>query len=285
MYENHRKSLLVKQESVNLNHQMIISVIPWIGLYAFYRIQKLRKYLLIMITASIVGYSIILGVFFGTVFQSNNHEEMRSIYQNFLEYSQSIPLNVASIAVAALVDIYLIRKWSKKWNERLELGFSEEISETSEQILRIYVESRWKKPNIYFTLPSIYLFISAGLLVLGTIVKINDSYLFLSITTNLHLIILSIPSIIGATQLWHRKKIGILFSSISLIILSLVLPTSIFWVLQEGHVISNFMSEEMGVIFGSSIGLSILMIYFLFKAKKQVVWNKQFSSKSIDEIK
>ena len=271
---------MVKHEPVNINHQMILSVIPWVGLYAFYRVQKLRKYLLIMITASIIGYSIILGVLFGTMIQNNSPEEIRTIYQTFREYSQSLSLNATLIIISALVDIYLIRRWSKKWNEKLELGISEEtIVETP----RLYVKSRWKKPDIYFTIPSIYLFVSAGILLLGTIVKINNDYLILSITTNIHLIILSIPSIIGAIQLWHRKKIGLIFSTASLIVLSLILPTSIFWVLQESHMVSNFMSEEMTVIFALSVGLSITMIWFLLKAKKQVLWNGQFSENKIND--
>ena len=274
---------MVKQEPVNINHQMILSVIPWVGLYAFYRVQKLRRYLLIMITASIIGYSIILGVLFGTMVQNNSPEEMRNIYQTFMEYSQSLSLNATLIIISALVDIYLIRRWSKKWNEKLEFGFSEE---TVVDTPRLYVKSRWKKPNIYFSIPSIYLFVSAGILLLGTIVKINNDYLILSITTNIHLIILSIPSLIGAIQLWYRKKIGLIFSNVSLIVLSLILPTSIFWVLQEGHIVSNFMSEEMTMIFASSIGLSIMMIWFLSKAKKQVLWNEEFSENVVtDDLK
>ena len=100
----------------------------------------------------------------------------------------------------------------------------------------------------------------------------------LSITYGFHLIILSIPSVIGAILLWRRKKIGLIFSNVSLILLSLVIPTYIFGIIQYLPIWDlDFLSGETGIIFGLSIGLSILMMFFLLKAKKQVKWNESFS--------
>jgi len=260
---------LVKQESVNLTHQTIFGFIPYLNIYAIYRIQKLRRYILLGMAVFVGLIMIEVAIIFGIILTSE-----KSDLSALMEMYRSVEASLAHAIGGLIFSGYLTIRWSKKWNEKFEPGFSEETSKIVSEISRIFVASRWKKPNIYFTIPSIYLFISVGILVIGTVVKINDDYFLLSITTNLHLIILSIPSMMGAIQLWHRKKIGLIFSNISLIFLSLVMPTSIFWILQESYVISNSISKEMGIIFGLSIGLSVVMIWFLFKAKKQVLWNK-----------
>ncbi len=261
---------------------MIFAVIPYGHYYAFYRIQKLRRYLLITLSMLLVGSIVLSAILIGSVAQNmDDPENSLNWYTSLMEYWKSPPFYILSYVIGMAIHVFWVRQWSKTWNKKLEQGVSEEISETSEEIPRIYVESRWEKPNIYFTIPSIYLFISAGILVLGTIVKINDDYFLLSITYGLHLIILSIPSVIGAILLWRRKKIGLIFSTISLILLSLVIPTSIFRINQYLPISDlDFMSGENGIIFVLSIGLSILMMLFLSKAKKQVQWNKQFSENS-----
>jgi len=272
------------REPVNLTYQMIFSVIPYGQYYAFYRIQKLRRYLLITLSMFLVVSIVLSAILIGSIAQNiDDPKNSLNWYTSLMEYWKSPPFFVLSYVIGIAIHVFWVRQWSKTWNKKLEQGVSEEISETSEEIPRIYVESRWKKPNIYFTIPSIYLFISTGILVLGTIVKINDDYFLLSITYSLHLIILSIPSAIGAIQLWKRKKIGLIFSNVALVLLSLVIPTSIFGIIQYLPILDlDFLSGETGIIFGLSIGLSILMMLFLSKAKKQVVWNEQFSENKIN---
>jgi len=276
---------MVKQEPVNLTDQMILAAIPYVNWYAFYRIQKLRRFFGFFLAIFLISVLAIIGIILGLYFTSSL-DDFKSSSVVMWSFLYSPQYYILSYVGSVLFGIYLVRRWSRQWNVKLEQGIFLELSETSAKISRIYVASRWKKPNVYFSIPSIYLFISAGVLVGGTIMKINDSYLLLSITVNIHLIILSIPSIIGAIQLWRRKKNGLFFSNISLIFLSFLMPTSIFWILQESHLVFNFMSGEMGIIFGSSIGLSIIMMYFLSKAKKQVLWNKQFlENTTTDESK
>ncbi len=277
---------MVKQEPVNMNHQMILSVIPWVNLFAFARVQKLGIYIAIMLSVFLVVTGIMVGLIITSIIQnSDNIETPVNLYADLMENWSSPLGNVLSYTISAGINLFLIRRWSKDWNKKIETGYFEEqlktIKKSPEQIEetpKLYVRSQWKKPNIYFTIPSIYLFISAGILLIGTIVKINDDYFLLSITYGLHLIILSVPSVIGAILLWRRKKIGLIFSNIALVFLSLILPTSIFGMIQYLPISDlDFISEETGIIFGLSIGLSILMMLFLSKAKKQVKWNKQFS--------
>ena len=274
---------------MNLTHQMIFSVIPYGTYYAFYRIQKLRSYLLITLSIFLVASVVLSAILIGSIaLNIDDPENSLNWYTSLMEYWKSPPFYIISHVAGMAIHVFWVRKWSKEWNKKIETGFFEEASETVTKTLklvteipRIYVASRWKKPNIYFTIPSIYLFISAGILLIGTIVKINDDYFLLSITYGLHLIILSVPSVIGAILLWRRKKIGLIFSNIALVFLSLVIPTSIFGIIQYLPILDlEFISRETGIIFGLSIGLSILMMLFLSKAKKQVVWNKQFSENS-----
>lgn len=277
---------MVKLESVSVKRQTLCALIPYVNMWAFYRIKKLGNAFLISLIIGFASYPIhhlILNDL--SISSMTNYFELYS-NPNFLIYT------IGTHACVYGLFVYFIRRWSKDWNKKIETGFFEEQLKTIkkspepiEKTPKLYVKSQWKKPNIYFSIPSIYLFISTGILVLGTIVKINDDYFLLSITYSLHLIILSIPSAIGAIQLWRRKKIGLIFSNVSLILLSLILPTSIFGIIQY-HTVLDFLSGETGVIFGSSIGLSVVMMWFLSKAKKQVLWNESFSENVVtDETK
>ena len=80
---------------VSVGWQTIFVLIPIVNLWAAYRIEKLRKYLLIFIPLGI-GVSLV-GSF-------------------FIPFPYSIPINYAIIFA---IQIHFIRKWSIQWNEKL----------------------------------------------------------------------------------------------------------------------------------------------------------------------
>jgi len=83
-----------KNESVSIKRQTIYAIIPILDLYAAYKIEKLIKYLVIILGLGIVmelGFKILLP----------------------FPYSW-----IASEGVLVSIAIYLIRKWSRKWNEQ-----------------------------------------------------------------------------------------------------------------------------------------------------------------------
>ena len=99
---------MVKQQPVSVNWQTLFILIPIVDLWATYRVQKLRLYLLIFYVGFSIG-SIILEIsLFPEEFLSAD-----SFAEGFWEFW--LALTLAAYALA----IILIRKWSKEWNENL----------------------------------------------------------------------------------------------------------------------------------------------------------------------
>jgi hypothetical protein len=110
---------------VSLTRQTIYCFIPIMDMYAAYHIKKLRWYLLIMI-----GLSIAMGVV-GEIVSPTDWTEDSTLYINddddvnwngmgFEENPDvSIALILGNLVVTYALAVYLIRKWSREWNERL----------------------------------------------------------------------------------------------------------------------------------------------------------------------
>ncbi len=106
---------MVKQKSVTVAWQVVFTFIPFVNLWAFYRIQKLRLYLLIIIGSSIIAgiimgiiMVIIMGITFGSTGSLMEMPDVSSYY-------------ISSIAVGIafhLLAIYLVVKWSRNWNAK-----------------------------------------------------------------------------------------------------------------------------------------------------------------------
>ena len=84
----------MKKSKVNIDWQSVFAIIPFVNLYAAYRIQKLRKFLLIFIPFT-------LALNFGVAI--------------FIPYPYSWPI---AAAILIPVEIYYMRKWSRQWNEK-----------------------------------------------------------------------------------------------------------------------------------------------------------------------
>ena len=87
-----------KKESVNINLQTLLAIIPYVQLYSAYRIKKFRQFFLLWVA---------IGV--GTAF----------VYFFTLEQITGL-----SHIIGIPFYIILIRKWSKEWNEQLSNNVS-----------------------------------------------------------------------------------------------------------------------------------------------------------------
>lgn len=95
---------MVEHVPQSLNRQMIYAIIPILYLYAFYKVKKLRMYLLITIMVGfIVGFTIRL---------------MFSIIFGEITYAYELVIYIISIAVNLGMHVYLIRRWTVEWNRQ-----------------------------------------------------------------------------------------------------------------------------------------------------------------------
>ena len=103
---------MVKKESVSVKRQTIYALIPSVDIWAFYRIQKLRKFILIALGLGFAFSPISLAV--------SSSIDMSTITNPFDLYSNPIFLMYMVGMIASLHGtlVYFIRRWSKKWNEQ-----------------------------------------------------------------------------------------------------------------------------------------------------------------------
>ena len=87
----------VKQEPVNIKLQIIFVFIPFLNLYAFYKIQKLRLFLCFFIPIAVV--SRIIGAAPST-------------------YEWAIIHTILFSGLSIGLSIWFVLKWSKQWNEK-----------------------------------------------------------------------------------------------------------------------------------------------------------------------
>jgi hypothetical protein len=104
---------MVKQKPVNVKQQTIFALIPSVDAWAFYRIQKLRKFILIVLSLGFAFSPISLAV--SSSIDTDSLTSPLDLYTNpiFLLYV------IGSIGTLHGTLVYFIRKWSKEWNEKL----------------------------------------------------------------------------------------------------------------------------------------------------------------------
>lgn len=79
---------MVKQTRVSVGWQMVFSILPFVWLWAAYRVERLRKALVIFVLSAIaIGF--------------------------FIPFPLSIPLVLG-------IHIYFMRRWSIRWNEQIK---------------------------------------------------------------------------------------------------------------------------------------------------------------------
>ena len=87
----------VKQEPVNIKLQIIFVFIPFLNLYAFYKIQKLRLFLCFFIPIAVANR--IIGAAPST-------------------YEWAIIHTILFSGLSIGLSIWFVLKWSKQWNEK-----------------------------------------------------------------------------------------------------------------------------------------------------------------------
>jgi len=91
-----------KNESVSIKRQTIYAIIPILDAYAAYKVKKLIMYIVIMIVIGMV-----IGV---------------SSELTGFDYAQSLPTPADEIVwefILIPLAVFLIRKWSKDWNQQM----------------------------------------------------------------------------------------------------------------------------------------------------------------------
>jgi len=102
---------VVKKEPVNINWQTLFMFIPIINLWAMYRIEKLRLFLLVIIAIAVVEF-LVGTLIFGDVWTDYYLGEADTEgHDNF---------SSAVILVEIGISIVLVRKWTREWNEQLK---------------------------------------------------------------------------------------------------------------------------------------------------------------------
>ena len=111
---------MVKNEPVSLKRQTLYCLIPFLDIYAAYRVQCIRKYFLIILLIGLV-----VGFVDTTLFPENNWQDWDDFVNSFLFLNYvydpigSIPYIIQHIGFVLLA-IYLIRHWSNNWNRNFE---------------------------------------------------------------------------------------------------------------------------------------------------------------------
>ncbi len=103
---------MVEKKPVNVKWQMIFVLIPFLDLYASYRIQKLRLWLLIFGVG--VGIAVILlnyALFGIDHFGWNNEIDPGDPAMMYFHITSTIVILGAAV--------YVIRRWSISWNQKV----------------------------------------------------------------------------------------------------------------------------------------------------------------------
>ena len=106
--------------TVSILWQIIFVVfVPFLDLWAFYRIKKLRKYLLYVFVPQLVIGIVVTGLILGMAFEENSIEKL----ENFSNYGKNneLALNIVGVSMGLgfiIFSIYLIVTWSERWNKQ-----------------------------------------------------------------------------------------------------------------------------------------------------------------------
>jgi len=106
---------MVEKKPVSPRRQMVYSVIPILDLIASYKIQKLRLWVLIFWVGGMIVQQILDYAIYGEdIFDWEKEVELfpEPVYiSNFILY----------LAVAFLLQIIVMRRWSLSWNKNLAI--------------------------------------------------------------------------------------------------------------------------------------------------------------------
>ena len=105
---------------VNILWQILFVVfVPILDLWAFYRIKKLRRYLLFVYLPQLIIGGIIVGFILSTVFEEDSLDRLESFSKDLK--GNDLILVASNIVLGlgfTVFSIYLIATWSEKWNKQ-----------------------------------------------------------------------------------------------------------------------------------------------------------------------
>ena len=105
----------MNKKPVNVNWQILFVFIPFVWIWAFYRIDKLWKGLALMFGVGFaVALVVVFFVGFGEGIMGVPGEEVSQEGENLSA--------ILSYAIIAGVGIHYMRKWSKEWNEKVAVN-------------------------------------------------------------------------------------------------------------------------------------------------------------------
>jgi len=87
---------LVKQEPVSVGWQIVFMFIPVLNFWAFYRIEKLRLGLVIILAIEIPSF----------------------LFQMILPFPYGLGVSIGMLVISIVIPIYFVRKWSREWNAK-----------------------------------------------------------------------------------------------------------------------------------------------------------------------
>jgi di/tricarboxylate transporter len=99
---------------------IFVVFVPILDLWAFYRIKKLRKYLLYVYLPQIIIGGVIAGFILSMVFEESSLDRLESFSEDL--QGNDLILVVSNIVLGlgfTIFSIYLIATWSEKWNKQL----------------------------------------------------------------------------------------------------------------------------------------------------------------------
>ncbi len=102
----------VTRKTYSVTRQMIMVIFPILDLWASYRIQKLRLYLLIFL----LGFGILWVVTDMAIYGDEFFDEDASLIPD----TSSIIIYILEIAIEIIIAMILIRKWTIEWNKKVE---------------------------------------------------------------------------------------------------------------------------------------------------------------------
>lgn len=116
------------KEKVSLTRQTIYCFIPIMDMYAAYHIKKLRLYSLIYIAVTI-PLSMVLGIVFPLT-EIGMYDQGLFLNNPVINWDYNVEDNsentIMSLVIQMIVSyslaVYLIRRWSKKWNSQYDVN-------------------------------------------------------------------------------------------------------------------------------------------------------------------
>ncbi len=108
---------MARKESVSVNWQSLLVIISFLDLFAAYRVEKLRLFLLIFYLGFGLGSVILDASLFPEDYFSDEFLDSNDL---FTEGFWQIGLFIRLVAIGFA--IILIRKWSREWNKKVSVS-------------------------------------------------------------------------------------------------------------------------------------------------------------------